>query len=81
LIQRCAVEKLHRDEMPAVLLTNVVNVGVIQCGCGLCFAAEAFESRGIVKQFGGQEIQSYRTRAAFCIGELGLVGRRPLEEC
>jgi len=41
VLQSCTIQKLHRDKCLAVLLANVVNranVGVVQCGCGLCLA-------------------------------------------
>jgi hypothetical protein len=56
-----AVEKLHRNELLAVLLANVVdsaNAWVIQRRSGLCFSAEAFESSGVVGCLARQEFQT-----------------------
>ncbi len=58
VLQRFAVEELHRNEVLAVLLADVVdgaNVWMIQGRRGLCFAAEAFESNGVVEHFGRRE--------------------------
>ena len=47
VLQRFAVEKLHRDERLPALLTDFVdgaNVGMVEGGCGLCLAGEAAQS-------------------------------------
>jgi hypothetical protein len=62
MLQGSAVEKLHCNELSPVLLPDVVNgadVGVIQRRSGLGFAAESFESSGVVEHFGRQEFQSH----------------------
>jgi hypothetical protein len=64
MLQGFAVEELHRNEMLAFLLADVVNgadVRVIQCGCSLRFSAEPFQRSGVVEHFGGQEFQAHRT--------------------
>jgi hypothetical protein len=61
VLQCFAVEELHRNEVLAVLLADVMDgtdVGMIQCGRGLCFAAETFERSSVVEHFGRQEFQS-----------------------
>ena len=46
VLERAAIEILHGDKGVAVLLRDLVNcadVGVIQRGCGSCFATEPFK--------------------------------------
>jgi hypothetical protein len=62
VLQRCAVEKLHRNEMLTVLLAYVVNgadVRMIQCRSRLRFASEAFQGARIVEHFRRQEFQAH----------------------
>ncbi len=64
VLHRFTVEKLHSNELLAVLLADVVNgadVRVIQRRSGLRFAAETLQSTGIVEHFGRQEFQTHRT--------------------
>ena len=71
VLQRLAVEKLHRDELLAVLLADVVNgadVRVIQRRSRLRFAAEAFQRSGIVEHFVGQEFQRHRAMESRVLG-------------
>ena len=60
VLQRDAVQKLHGDERTALLLANVVNcadVGVVQCGRGLCFTLKAGQRLRVSGDFIGQEFQ------------------------
>ena len=52
---RRETSKLHRNELLAILLADVVNgadIRMIQCGCGL-FLAAAQQSRGAFRQKAG----------------------------
>ncbi len=56
-----AVEKLHRNELPAVLLADVVNgadVRVIQRRCRLPFSPETLESGKILGHLRREEFQA-----------------------
>ena len=60
LLERLALQQLHRHERLALELTNVVNradVGVVERGSRLGFAAEALQSLLIVRQSLGQELE------------------------
>ena len=62
MLQRQPVQKFHGDEGLPVLLVNVVNradVGVIQCGGGLCFAFETSESLRVAGNFLRQKFQRH----------------------
>src|SRR5580700_5671004 len=59
-----AVQKLHGDERLAFMLANFVNganVGMIKCGCCLCFALETFKRGAVMGHQLGQKLQSYET--------------------
>ncbi len=73
VLERCPVQKLHRDERLRIVLANLVNradVGMIQCRSGTRLTAEAFQSLGVAGDVLGQELQRHRA-AEF--GVLGLV--------
>ena len=73
VLQRHAVQKLHGDERTALLLANVVNradVGVVQCGRGLCFTLKAGQRLRVSGDFIGQEFQGDKSAQP---GVLGLV--------
>src|SRR5262249_21589772 len=62
LFQRLAVEKLHDDEMLALILIDVVNranVWMIQCRCGGSLAPKTLQSQGIPGHFRRQKFQSH----------------------
>lgn len=60
LFQGFALEQLHRDELPAFVLTDVVNgadMRMIQRRRGACFAEEALHGRAITAYLFGKELQ------------------------
>ena len=62
MLQRLAIEKFHGDEGLAVLCAGLVNradVGVVQRGRRLSFAAEAFERLWVARDIVGKKFQRY----------------------
>ena len=60
MLEGLAVKKFHGDERAGVSFADVIDgayIGVIQCGCGLGFAAEAGESLQVVGDFGRKEFE------------------------
>ena len=71
MLQRLAIEELHRDERLPVFFSNVVdgaNIGMIQRRGGLGFAAEATERRRIFGEIVRQEFQSDVATEACVLG-------------
>ena len=61
--QRFAVDELHGDECVAILLADVVdgaNAGMVEGGCGACFATEAVERLRLLRQLFRKEFQRHR---------------------
>ncbi len=62
VLEGLALQKLHRDEIAAVVLGNVVNradARMIQRGSGAGFAPETLEGVGIALQFRREEFQGH----------------------
>src|SRR5580658_1676376 len=73
MFQSRTVEELHHDEGPFSASSDLVDgadIGVIQSRRGSCFAAEARESLGVLRQLLGQKFQGHKA-AQFEV--LGLV--------
>jgi hypothetical protein len=61
-VQRLSLNKLHRQEMDAMVLANFVNVsdvGVIQCGCRPGFPAEPFHPHGVMSNGRGKHLERH----------------------
>ena len=61
--QRFAVDEFHGDECVTILLADVVdgaNAGMVEGGCGACFATEAVERLRLLCEFFRKEFQRYR---------------------
>ena len=66
VLERVAFEELHRNEVPAFMLVDVVDgadVGVIQCGGCLGFALESLKGMAVSGQLFGQELQGDGARS------------------
>ena len=64
VFQSFAVEKLHGNELLAVLLTDVVDgadVGMIQSGSGARLALEALQRQRILSKIFREELQGYES--------------------
>src|SRR5579872_3616726 len=64
MLERHSIQKLHSDEVPALLLINFENhadIGVIQGGCRLRLPLEPGQRLGIAGNIVRQELQSYKT--------------------
>src|SRR5882724_2807358 len=62
LAKRNAFHKLHRDEMRAIVfsdLEDLCNVRMTQCGGGFCLAHKAVHALAIRCDFGGKYLQRY----------------------
>jgi hypothetical protein len=60
VLERGAVEELHDEEGAVVFFADVVNgadVGMIQRGRGLGFAAEPFQRLAVLRKIFGEELQ------------------------
>ena len=71
MLQRDAIEKLHRDEGAAFFFADVVNradVGMVQRRCGFRFAPESFQRLTIVGQLFGQELKSNEAVKPYVLG-------------
>jgi hypothetical protein len=72
MLERLAVEELHSQKRPIIMLSNFMNcadVGMIESRCGSGFTPEAFECLRVMRQFLGQKFQCDMTPEA----EVGLV--------
>jgi hypothetical protein len=71
MIERLALEELHGQERPIILLPNFMNcadVGMIKSRSGSGFAPEAFERLRDTRQFLGQKFQCNMTPEAQVFG-------------
>ena len=71
VLQRQAVQILHGDERPSLLLPDVVNgadIGVIQGGRRLCFALEAGQRLRITANLLGQKFKGHEAVQACVLG-------------
>src|ERR1700690_1466020 len=71
MLQSHAVQKLHGNERPAVLLANVINradVGMIQRGCGLRFALKTGQGLRIAGNVFRQEFKCDKTMKPRVLG-------------
>ena len=72
-VERLAFEKLHHDEVLALVLIDLVDradAGMIQRGGGARFTLKALEHRGVLRHLRGQEFDG---DVAAELGVLGLV--------
>ena len=73
MLERDPIEKLHRDERTTTMLADLADstdVGMVQCGSGSSFAANAFQCVRTLSDIVGKKLQ--RDKAAQN-GVLGLV--------
>jgi hypothetical protein len=71
MIERLALEELHGQERPIILLPNFMNcadVGMIESRRGPGFAPEAFERLQVIREFLGQKFQCDMTPEAEVLG-------------
>jgi len=64
MLQRDAIEKLHRDEGAAFFFADVVNradVGMVQRGCRFGFTAKSLQRLTIMGQVFRQELECHET--------------------
>jgi hypothetical protein len=66
-----AFEEFHRDECSAVLLADVVNradIGMVQCGRGSGFSAEAFQGLAVFAELAGKKFKGNKAIEAGVLG-------------
>src|SRR6266704_3983371 len=71
MLQRHAIQKLHRNKSLAILLPDVVNranIRVIQCGCGLRLALETSQRLSVSGNLLRQELQCDETMQPRVLG-------------
>ena len=64
MLKSDALQILHGNKSPPLLLADVIDrayVGMVQGRCGLRFALEARQGCRIARQFGGKKLQRHET--------------------